>query len=183
MERVHACCPSHACCSSHAISPVANRISVRLLWALADFSDCSSRFPVCVSFLSHSDLCSSSEMTSLPHGCIISFCTQTETSCRMPCPGDCVMSDWSTWGICHRVCTHQHEGGYRTQLSRFIFGTLYRLMSYQEAFICSVCTLPIGGFRVSGGSFQLCFAVQSTIIQSYFDDLTFALARITNHCA
>ena len=64
MKRFHACCPSHA------TSRVANRISVRLLWALADFSYCSSRFTVRVSFLPHSDLCSSSEMTSLPHGCI-----------------------------------------------------------------------------------------------------------------
>ena len=51
-------------------SRVANRISVRLLWALADFWYCSSGFTVRVSFLPHSDPCSSSEMTSLPHGCI-----------------------------------------------------------------------------------------------------------------
>ena len=61
---------SHACCSSHATSCVASRISLRLLWALADISYCSSRFTVRVSFLPHSDLCLSSEMTSLPHGCI-----------------------------------------------------------------------------------------------------------------
>ena len=66
MKRFHACCPSHA------TSRVANRISVRSLWALADFSYCSSRFTVRVSFLPHNDLCSSSEMTSLPHGYI--FC-------------------------------------------------------------------------------------------------------------
>ena len=59
MKRFHACCPSHA------TSRFANRISVRLLLALADFSYCSSRFIFRVSFLPHSDLCSSSEMTSL----------------------------------------------------------------------------------------------------------------------
>ena len=68
MKRFHACCPSHA------TSRVANRISVRLLWTLADFSYCFSRFTVRVSFLPHSDLCSSSEMASLPHGCIL-ICT------------------------------------------------------------------------------------------------------------
>ena len=51
-----------------AVSPTG--FSVRSLWALADFSDCSSRSMVRVSFLPHSNLCSSSVMTSLPHGCI-----------------------------------------------------------------------------------------------------------------
>ena len=50
-----------------AVSPTG--FSVRSLWALADFSNCSSRFTVRVSFLLHSFLCPSSEMTSLPHGC------------------------------------------------------------------------------------------------------------------
>ena len=49
MKRFHACCPSHA------TSRVTNRISVRLLWGLADFSNCSSRFRVRVSFLLHSE--------------------------------------------------------------------------------------------------------------------------------
>ena len=57
-----------------AVSPT--WFSVRLLWALADFSDCSSIFTVRVSFLPHSDLCSIFEMTSLPHGCIISHSSQ-----------------------------------------------------------------------------------------------------------
>ena len=61
MKRFHACCTSPT------------GFSVRLLWALADFSDCSSRFTVRVSFLPQSDLYSSSEMTSLPHGCIFSI--------------------------------------------------------------------------------------------------------------
>ena len=45
--------------------------SVRALWALADFSDCFSRFTIRVSFFLHSDIYSLSKMTPLPHGCII----------------------------------------------------------------------------------------------------------------
>ena len=33
------------------------------LWALADFSDCTSKFTIRVSFLPESDVCSSSEMS------------------------------------------------------------------------------------------------------------------------
>ena len=54
-----------------AVSPTG--FSLRSLWALADFSDCSSKFTVRVSFLPQSDLCSSSEMTSLSHRCIFSI--------------------------------------------------------------------------------------------------------------
>ena len=68
----------NGCCPSHSTSRVANRIFRSLALGPGGFSYCSSRFTVRVSFLPHSDLCSSSEMTSLPHGCI--FYLRTDDS-------------------------------------------------------------------------------------------------------
>ena len=55
-----------------AVSPTGFPFAEIRQAALADFSYCSSRFTFRVSFLPHSDLCSSSDMTSLPHVCIFS---------------------------------------------------------------------------------------------------------------
>ncbi|XP_064644651.1 thrombospondin type-1 domain-containing protein 7A-like [Lineus longissimus] len=40
---------------------------------------------------------------------------QTETSCRVPCPGDCVMSRWSRWGECVRKGDGPDEEGIQTR--------------------------------------------------------------------
>jgi hypothetical protein len=37
---------------------------------------------------------------------------QTESTCRVPCPGDCVISRWSRWGECNRKCDKPDEGMY-----------------------------------------------------------------------
>ena len=35
-------------------------------------------------------------------------------NCSVPCPNDCVLSDWSSWGVCSKSCGHQ--GGVQTRI-------------------------------------------------------------------
>ncbi|CAM1302174.1 Uncharacterised protein g3175 [Pycnogonum litorale] len=38
-----------------------------------------------------------------------------EEHCFVPCPGDCVMSEWSEWSHCHRNCENGEEAGFQTK--------------------------------------------------------------------
>ncbi|KAG1652811.1 Thrombospondin type-1 domain-containing protein 7A [Nymphon striatum] len=40
---------------------------------------------------------------------------QIEETCFVPCPGDCVMSEWSPWSHCHRNCENGEEVGIQTK--------------------------------------------------------------------
>ena len=42
-----------------------------------------------------------------------------ETSCRTPCQGDCIVTDWSLWSSCFASCTVKNQ-------SMFDFGTRIR---------------------------------------------------------
>lgn len=44
---------------------------------------------------------------------------EEEEPCFMPCPGDCVMSEWSEWSPCHRDCNNGEQVGFRSR-SRFV---------------------------------------------------------------
>ena len=56
------------------------------------------------------------------------------------------------------------------------FTVLMVIVILTNAFVCSVCYLPIGGFRISTDYYLWCFGIQSTVVT-----LTTASTRITNH--
>ncbi|KAK3612198.1 hypothetical protein CHS0354_016588 [Potamilus streckersoni] len=55
--------------------------------------------------------------------------TQTQMSCQVPCPGECVMSQWSEWSDCHVSCIDLNQGYNRGIQSRSRAILLYPIMS------------------------------------------------------
>jgi len=44
---------------------------------------------------------------------VINYSLQVLQSCVIPCPEDCVVSDWSSWGPCHWPCDSRLPFGRR----------------------------------------------------------------------
>ncbi|GAB6032368.1 thrombospondin, type I, domain containing [Chamberlinius hualienensis] len=40
---------------------------------------------------------------------------QEEESCFVPCPGDCIMTEWSDWSPCHRDCSNGEQVGIKSR--------------------------------------------------------------------
>ncbi|CAD5124181.1 DgyrCDS12479 [Dimorphilus gyrociliatus] len=40
---------------------------------------------------------------------------QEHRECYKPCPTDCVLSEWSSWGFCYRKCSHEDLAGVQTR--------------------------------------------------------------------
>ncbi|KAF8778163.1 Thrombospondin type-1 domain-containing protein like [Argiope bruennichi] len=58
--------------------------------------------------------------------------SQEEQMCHIPCPGDCVVSEWSPWSHCHRNCRSGQKVGYQTSSRKILFS------SSQESNSCPI---------------------------------------------
>ncbi|GFU66818.1 thrombospondin type-1 domain-containing protein 7B [Trichonephila clavipes] len=47
--------------------------------------------------------------------------TQEEQECHVPCPGDCLVSEWGQWSHCQRNCRIGQIVGYQTSSRRVLF--------------------------------------------------------------
>ncbi|XP_054707345.1 thrombospondin type-1 domain-containing protein 7A-like isoform X2 [Uloborus diversus] len=47
--------------------------------------------------------------------------SQEEQLCHTPCPGDCIVTEWSEWNHCHKNCRAGQKVGYQTSSRKILF--------------------------------------------------------------
>ncbi|KAL5011039.1 hypothetical protein ScPMuIL_013344 [Solemya velum] len=92
-------------------------------WSITDWSPCTIQKSACGHGVQQRNLTCISEdgLPVNPAQCFPTFnniIMSTERECQIPCPGECVISDWSPWNECFVSCQDFHLGHVRGIQSR-----------------------------------------------------------------
>ncbi|CAD5120042.1 DgyrCDS8623 [Dimorphilus gyrociliatus] len=84
-------------------------------WSTSDWSECSAGYGQCGQGTRHRTVyCERSDGRRIEEGCKLQK-PKTEESCYIPCPGDCIITEWSEWGPCFLDCKTSKGISYKSR--------------------------------------------------------------------